>query len=168
MRVEVVDAEPKEKRVLERLLQLYSYDFSEFTNDDVDAAGLFEEEQLDRWWSEAGRHPFLVRVDGQLAGLALVREQSAFTGDTDVTDMVEFFIMRKYRRQGAGAAAATRLFDLFPGRWEVRQIAANTPAQAFWRKVIGDYTGGRYEERFVESEQWHGPYQSFDTREREG
>ena len=166
MQIGVVKAEAKDKLVLENLLQLYDHDFSEFTASDVNAEGIYEEDPLDRWWSEPRRHPFLVKVDGQLAGLALVRGQSAFTGDTGVTDMVEFFIMRKYRRRGVGGETATRLFDLFPGRWEVRQIAANAPAQAFWRKVIGVYTGGRFEERFVEDEQWRGPYQSFDTRER--
>lgn len=164
MRIDVVKAERDDEAVLERLFQLYGYDFSEFTASDVDAEGLYEEEALDRWWSEPARHPFLVRVDGQLAGLALVQQKSHFTGDANVTDMDEFFVMRKYRRRGVGREVATRLFDLFPGRWEVRQIAANTPAQSFWREVIGEYTGGRFEERFVESDQWLGPVQSFESR----
>ena len=76
--------------------------------------------------------------------------------------------MRKYRRLGAGKEAATRLFDLFPGRWEVAVVAPNTGALAFWRQVIGEYTGGRYEERFEESDLWHGAVQTFVTRRRAG
>ena len=41
---------------------------------------------------------------------------------------------------------ARHVWDRFPGRWQVREIAANTPAHAFWREIIGRYTGGRFEE----------------------
>ena len=61
--------------------------------------------------------------------------------------MDEFFVMRKYRRIGVGSAFATRLFDMFPGRWEVAEVAPNTNGAAFWRAVIGKYTDGHFEER---------------------
>ena len=37
-------------------------------------------------------------------------------------------------------------FDTYSGYWEVSEIATNTPAIAFWRKVIGDYTDGQFDE----------------------
>jgi predicted acetyltransferase len=55
-------------------MQLYLYDFSEMCGDDCDERGLFEYEYLPRYWIEPERHPFLIRVDGKLAGFALVRE----------------------------------------------------------------------------------------------
>ena len=81
-------------------------------------------------------------------------------------DIVEFFVMRKYRRSGAGEAMARSVFDRFPGRWEVREIASNLPAQAFWRTIIGRYTDGRFEERTWDDEKWRGPVQFFDSRDR--
>jgi predicted acetyltransferase len=54
--------------------------------------------------------------------------------------------MRRYRHSGVGAEAARDVFARFPGRWKVAQILTNLPAQAFWRAVIGDVTGGRYAE----------------------
>ena len=45
-----------------------------------------------------------------------------------------------------GKKAARRAFDLFPGNWQVRELLANTPAQAFWRRIIDEYTGGDYVE----------------------
>ncbi len=54
--------------------------------------------------------------------------------------------MRKYRRKGAGGEIALRLFALYPGRWEVRQMAGNVNAQAFWRRTIAAWTDGRYDE----------------------
>ncbi len=36
--------------------------------------GLYDYMYLDHYWTEEGRHPFFIRVDGKLAGFALVRE----------------------------------------------------------------------------------------------
>lgn len=60
--------------------------------------------------------------------------------------------------------AATRLFDAFRGPWEVRQLFRNTAATAFWRAVIGAYTGGGFGEVVVDDERWRGPVQAFDSR----
>jgi predicted acetyltransferase len=60
--------------------------------------------------------------------------------------MGEFFVARQHRRQGIGRRAATALFDMFGGHWEVREMPANLPAQRFWRRIIADYTGGAFAE----------------------
>jgi predicted acetyltransferase len=78
-------------------------------------------------------------------------------------DVVEFFVMRKYRRRGAGARVASSVFERFPGGWEVRIDRDNLPAQAFWRRVVGDVTGGRYDERVFDDERWRGPVIFFDS-----
>jgi len=71
----------------------------------------------------------------------------------------EFFVMRKYRRQGIGEYAAACVFDLWPGKWEVNQIAAHSASTDFWRKVIGRYTHGQY----AEQGSHQGPTQLFDN-----
>ena len=53
--------------------------------------------------------------------------------------------MKKYRRKGVGKAAAMKIFDRFPGSWEVSQWANNIPAQSFWKQVISEYTKGKYD-----------------------
>jgi predicted acetyltransferase len=161
MDIELVDATPADRTALRRLLELYQYDFTEFTDDDVGPDGRFGYAYLDAYFGEANRHAMLVKADGHLAGFVLVRRAAAVHDDGDVMDMAEFFVMRKYRRRRVGAEAARRTFERFPGRWEVRQIAANTPAQSFWRRVIGDYTGGRYEERWIDDGRWL--MQTFDS-----
>jgi len=144
MDIELIEAAVEDKPVVQNLLELCEHDLSEFGGWDVTDHGLFGYHYLDHYWSEAGRYPFLVRVGGRLAGLALIRdvqEQGAV-----VHVMAEFFVLRKYRRQGVGRGLALLLFDRFPGRWRVEQIPGNDPALAFWRKVIGEYTGGRFAE----------------------
>lgn len=149
----------EEKSVLGNLLEICQHDYSEFDGEDVDEHGRYGYKYLDHYWTEPGRHPFIVRVDGKIAGFALVRD-SINTGDCH--HIAEFFIMRKYRRTGIGRTVAHRVFDMFPGAWRVNQTEGNHPAQAFWRKIIGEYTGGRFEEIRIPS--WDGPTQEFESR----
>jgi predicted acetyltransferase len=158
--VSVDEAAERERPVLAALLQLYLYDFTVFMPWDVGEGGRFGEGALDGCWADPRRHPFLFRVGGRLAGFAIVDRGSRLTGDSGVWDMGEFFVLRKYRRRGVGERAARVLFARFPGRWEVRQLAANTGATAFWRAVIGRYAGGRFEELRRE-EPGRGPVQRF-------
>ena len=88
-----------DKPVVQQLLELYAHDFSAFNGADVDDHGRYGYRYLDAYWTEPGRHPFLFRVEGRLAGFALVRAGVPH-------DMAEFFVMRKYRRSGVGVDAA--------------------------------------------------------------
>ena len=147
--VEVAPASIQEKLILRHLIQLYSYDFTEFDGVDADDYGLYRYDYFDHYWTDTQRRPYLVRVAGKLAGFALLRLAHRDDG-TPYTSMAEFFIMKKYRGKGVGQAAAFYLFDQYPGDWEVSEIAGNRPAQAFWRKIIGRYTGGQYEEETLD------------------
>jgi len=158
MQIEIVPATVDQKPVIRHLLELYLYDFSEFDGADVDSHGLYGYDHLDAYWVDEYRHPFLIRADGRWAGFALVMEMGG--GDQAAFHwMAEFFVMRKYRRQGVGQQAACEVFDRFPGMWRVAQIRTNEPAQRFWRTTIGHYTEGMFEE--IEMEQWKGPVQEF-------
>ncbi len=127
--IDVTTATISDKAVVRRLLELYAHDFSEFEDYDVDEHGLFGYPYLDHYWTDPDRHPFLFRVDGHLAGFALVRSGTPH-------DMAEFFVLRKYRREGIGAHAARDVFARFPGAWQVRQLTANARATSFWRATI--------------------------------
>jgi len=133
-----------EKAILRHLLELHAHDLSEFEPCAVGADGLFGYRYLDHYWTEAGRHALFLRAGGALAGFALVRTLEE--GPPPLRSLAEFFVLRAHRRRGVGRAAATALFDRFPGRWQVPQMASNPPAAAFWRKVVVEYTGGRFEE----------------------
>lgn len=158
-------AGPDDRARLAALFELYSYDFSELLDLDVGDDGRFAVPALDRYWTEADRHPFLIRVDARLAGFALVHERSRLTDRGGVRDMAEFFVVRRYRRRGVGVQAASLLFDRFRGPWEVRQRPENRDATAFWRRAIARYTGGRFDEAQWNDALWRGPVQRFDSTE---
>lgn len=97
--IEVISAASEQAPVMANLLELYIHDFSEFQNQELGADGRFGYKHLALYWSDPERHPFLIKVDGRLAGLALVkREFEAFESKL-IWDVAEFFIVRAYRRR---------------------------------------------------------------------
>ena len=163
MAILVAAARVEERAILENLFELYTYEFSDIVGCDVEDNGRFASRSMALYWQDEWRHPFLFRVAGKLAGFALVHRRSHISGDDDVWDMAEFFVLRKYRHQGVGAGVAARLFELHRGAWEVRQLEANKGATAFWRRAIGDFTGGKFEEVAMNDERWSGPVQFFNS-----
>jgi predicted acetyltransferase len=72
---------------------------------------------------------FFVRVDGVLAGFALVRNDAFFAGE-GTRDISEFFILRRHRRRGVGTEVARPVFDRYPGKWEVTQLDSGPGVQS--------------------------------------
>ena len=163
MNLEIKEASFEQKPILQRLMQLYQYDFSEIDPCDVNEDGIFDYKYLDLYWTESGRIPFLVYVDSKIAGFVLVNKHSYISNDKTTRVVAEFFIMRKYRRHGIGTRVARNIFNMLPGKWEVQQTESNKIAQSFWKKVINDYTNGNYKEVYSDNESWKGPIQIFTT-----
>ena len=153
-----------ERPLLMRLVELYLHDLSETTGWDVGDDGRFvETDAYDRYGVDGGHHALLLRVAGRPAGFAIVDERSSLPRSKDRRFVAEFFVVRAHRGRGVGSAVARAVFDRFPGRWQVFQMAENTAAQAFWRRVVAAYTGGRYAERRLPDGE---VVQEFDTADK--
>ncbi len=144
MNIKIEPISIEQKSVFIQMMELYNYDFSEFSDDDINEYGYFGYPHIDDYWNEEERYPFFIRVEGKLAGLVLVRSCCEHNILANPHNIAEFFVMRKYRKKGVGKAAAEKIFDRFPGGWEISQWTNNLPAQKFWRKVIARYTDGNY------------------------
>ena len=156
--VEVLPVPEGEKDLLRNLMQAYRQDLSEFTGEVPNESGSFGVgSYFDAYWLEPERYPFKIVVGGEVVGFALVRELAAGSHS-----IAEFFVLQRHRRAGVGRSVAFVLFDLFPGSWHVAQDEHNGPAQRFWRRVIGEYTDGSFEETWSRS-QPVGPEQTFVT-----
>ncbi len=159
---EIIPATEQHRHVLRALFELYAHDFSPMTGEDVnEATGRWTDDAfLANAWHDPHFQPYLLKVDGRWAGFAWVEWGSYINPDEDEHWLMEeFFILRKYRRQGIGEWFARALFDRRAGTWEVGEIHENVDAQRFWRKVIGRYAA--FEEVIVDNEQWVGPVQRF-------
>ena len=124
--------------VVAHLIEYYLYDFTEFLGWRCPESGQFiGSDVVFAEWRAGKNYPFLLRVDGELAGFAIVGIEEAARAFV----MREFFILRKFRRRGIGQAVATQLFDQFAGDWQVEFFLANTPARQFWPRVVRTYLG---------------------------
>jgi len=85
-----------------------------------------------------------------------VGSAAEWLGDIGAHDVHEFFVLRRFRRNGFGQRMATLLWNERAGEWLVRVLDANAPAVAFWRTAVSSYAGGCYqeEERIVNGRPW--------------
>jgi GNAT superfamily N-acetyltransferase len=97
--------------------------------------GSFGYRLLPLYWSDPDCHPFLVRIDGKLAGFALVKKGSEVSRNGAVWDMAEFFVIRGHRRRGFGTQVAHELWRRFPG------AVGGSLAQRFWAHAVFMFTG---------------------------
>lgn len=144
MQIDIIPVTYAEKEILRNLLEKYQYEFSQYDERDVDDLGLFGYGYLDHYWVEDNRFPFFIKVQGKLAGFALVNDYPEVMQNTQYT-MSEFFILYKYRHMGIGRYAASYLFNKFKGRWQLKRHPENAASVAFWDNVVSDYTNGQYQ-----------------------
>lgn len=148
------------------LMQLYCYDLSPvFTQFEMGEDGRFPYARLPLYFSEPERRfPFLIRLDGRIAGFVLVSRGSPASADPQALDVAEFFVLRRFRRSGVGRRAAALLWDRLPGTWTVRVAEVNRVVLPFWRGTIEAYLGAEAGETFQPMEPYGWWWFSFESR----
>lgn len=142
--VEIVPARIQQKQVMENLFQYYLHDFSQYVDLELNDQGRFEYPHLAEYWQSENRYPFFITHHGKVAGFILVTCESSRKGQP-LYDISEFFVLRGHRRQGIGKQAACRVWERFPGSWQVRVMCRNQPAVAFWDTIIREYAADETE-----------------------
>ena len=146
MDVTLHEATPDDLPVVKNLVPYYIYDMSEHMGWPCKPDGTFGGcDDLESYWSEPGKHAFMLRAGDEPAGFVLILAKNV-EPDVDYS-ITDFFVLRKFRGRGAGQRVAHELFNHFRGRWKVEQFSENKPAVAFWEKVIDRYTNGKFERR---------------------
>ena len=84
------------------------------------------------FWSDQKRTLFWAKLDGDIAGFAIVNPENG------VTDMADFYIRPAFRRHRIGRRFALAVLARFPGPWTLTQYKAKADSIAFWRAVIGE------------------------------
>jgi predicted acetyltransferase len=147
--IRLVAATPEQKPAVANLIQLYLYDMTESMPFPVGADGRFEYDFLDRFW----RFPYLIYAGDELAGFAMVIDECPLTGRQPCFFMAEFFILKAYRRRGAGQAAVSAALRAHPGDWHIAVPVANAPAMAFWGAALSGIVP-RIEDLSFEGDDW--------------
>lgn len=161
MNVELTKVSEEEKGVLFDLLQVYLKEFNDIFHFEVDERGKYKYRFFDLYWKESNRIPFFIKVDNKTAGFVLVNLNGTFSDTPDIHTISEFFVKKEFRRKGVGEEAAEKVFEMFPGDWNIRQRDKNIGAIEFWRKVINRHTKGDFKEEVLNDDRWQGPSQTF-------
>lgn len=106
------------------------------------ADGLYESFDFKDYFQDSDKRAFLIKVDQETAGFVLLNQSGLFSETT--WNMGEFFVLAKFQNKGVGAVAATQVWDMHPGKWEVSVIPENKNAAKFWRRVISNYSSGMF------------------------
>jgi predicted acetyltransferase len=139
----LVAIDESDKSVLANLLEFYLYDFSTVRDLALSPHGTYTYRYLDWYFTEPGREPYFITVDGELAGFALARGDVDDDGSWNVA---EFFVVRRHRRKGVAREAARLLFAQHPGVWTLSFDHNNNPATALWRSVASSVATGQVTE----------------------
>jgi predicted acetyltransferase len=151
-----------ERLVVKNLMELYQHDFSEIDGTDLGEDGRYGYYDLDYFWIHPNWSAYVIVVEGKWAGFALINNEVHIQGNT--LAIVEFFVVRKYRRQGVGKLAAKAIMDANPGSWEIRVLEQNLDARRFWTGLLDKLWPAKYSEALLNDERWHGPVFSVDTQ----
>jgi predicted acetyltransferase len=151
-RIRLQEASQRDEPLLERLHQLHRHDLSEFSGQALPADGRYTGADVPRYLGGSPYAAYLFTVAAEPAGFALVNHRShAYAGES-VRNLDDFFILRKWRRQGIGTEAARLLFARFPGLWQVNKRTYNLTAMAFWGRVVPALSGGDFTEHVAEGD----------------
>jgi len=165
--IEMKRVERADLAILENLLQFYLYDFSIYFCDDPEEQ-IGQDGRFPTWFDiaryveEENFWAYLARIQGRLAGFALISDRMRLR-DAPGRFVDEFFVLRCERRKGIGTALAHQVFNTYRGYWEITEVMGNTPAQAFWREAVRRYTRGRFRDFIQEEDGVEYAWQTFDS-----
>lgn len=131
-------------KIFLNLSQCYEAEFSNLTLSMPDRNGLFEIATM----PNLPYIGYIIFVDNVPIGFCVANIGAEFN------DIADFYIIPSMRKRAYGYKLAEFIFKLHPGKWHVRQIEGANGATLFWRKVIGKYTNGDYEESLVTDKDW--------------
>lgn len=147
--------------VLRNLFEHYLHDMAEWFGFDTREDGAYGY-PTDQLWDQ-GCDVFLAYSALVPVGFAIVNGAGARVPGATGRDLKEFFVVRRYRRDGVGDAFARHVWDQYPGPWLVRVYQGNLTALPFWRRVVADYTGGNFRESQHRADGRDWTYFTFDS-----
>lgn len=116
-----------------KMLNEYLTELSEFDPDiKFDESGTPIYRWFDAYFIDKDRFPLYLVVDGEVAGLALIREL-----EDNLYEFAEFYVCPKFRKNGNGSYFAKSVTDLFDGEFTFATRFTNPRAIKFWTKFAG-------------------------------
>ena len=127
-------AERAQWPVLENLLQFYFYELSAWYPIRLGDDGRLAVPPRADYLALPGTQAWLILADDELAGFAVVDDE--LVDPRNDLNLGYFFVARRFRGRGVGAAAFGGLLARYPGAWELYYLARNRAAAAFWPRAF--------------------------------
>jgi predicted acetyltransferase len=113
-------------------------------------------EIIQGWFHDDRCTAFMILREQEPVGFAVVqRSLSNPANPQRHYRLSEFFIRKPYRSKGVGRGAAMLLFSRYAGEWTVPEQSRNPGAIRFWRRVVSEFTNGRFRENRGQGEIAH-------------
>ena len=113
-------------------------------------------ELIQGWFHDDRCTTFLVLREQEPVGFAVVQRSLSSSDDLKRSyRLTEFFIRKPYRSKGVGRGAAMLIFARYAGEWTVAEQSRNPGAIRFWRRVVAEFTNGKFREKRGQGEIAH-------------
>ena len=134
MQTELVVAGSSDADLINSLLDEYLLELGSYRDIPSGATTSASYPYLNAYWSEPGRHAFIIQRGGYSVGFALIRAPTSTK--SAVYQLAEFYIKPESRRLSIGRRAVCAILKRFPGQWEFQVHTRNSAAVQFWESCI--------------------------------
>jgi predicted acetyltransferase len=148
MRTELVVADSSDADLINSLLDEYLLELGSYRDMHSGAIISTSYPYLDAYWSEPGRHVFIIQCDSNVVGFALIRDPTSTK--SAVYQLAEFYIKPESRHLGIGRSAIRAILKRFPGQWELQVHTRNSAAVQFWESCLKAVAGELLQRREVQ------------------
>ena len=133
MEIELIPVSVQEKETLSNMYQFYHYDFSQYTNQNLNDDGRYGV-NIDFYWEGDPRwNPYFIVSSGAFLGFLVVLFENLDT-DPDPTHVIYDFMILKNIEETGSVAPPKQAFGLFNANWKVAQMESNTTAISFEKR----------------------------------
>ena len=146
MNIKIEKVCENKKEILYRLLEFALYDGSYYIDNEMGNDGVYPYKYFPNYFKDDDREAYFIKYNKKLVGFCMINKNlKVLEKKKDNYCIAEFLIIPKYRRLHIGRMAATMIFNLHKGNWEVQPMDNNKVAYKFWGNTINHYTNGKYE-----------------------
>lgn len=133
--LQILPAGPEYKTTIWNMFQFYCYDTSTYDGYDVEANGFYKmcAEYFGQYWQLPRWSAHIIKVDGALAGFALLEPSDALD---DALELADLFIMQRFRRRGLAQQVVEYFLGQRSERWTITTFDDAPDACAFWQHMF--------------------------------
>ncbi len=149
MQTELVVAGSSDADLINSLLDEYLLELGSYRDVLSGATTSASYPYLDAYWSEPGRHVFIIQCDSNVVGFALIRDPTSTK--SAVYQLAEFYIKPESRHLGIGRRAVCAILKRFPGQWDLQVHTRNFAAVQFWESCIEAIASELFQRREIQT-----------------